>query len=183
MSALSPDEPAQPTQQTGLNQAGNPASKTANEDAAARTTDSSATTEQRTTNDVPSTHDGDARPSALGSGDTGPLKERDISKSDQHPYSKNSELDGEQMRAPGEGEVAEAVKGGGGGGHKGQGDLMDDMDRKKQEHDAELKRRGERTGKEIEEEESEDWTNRNADVGEALAGRGTKIVLAPEGTS
>lgn len=183
MSAMSPDEPAQPTQQTGLNQPGNPASKTGAEASTANTADNAPETERRTSHDVPSTHDGDARPSALGAGDTGPLKERDISKSDQHPYSKNSELDGEQMRAPGEGEVADAVKGGGGGGHLGEGDLVSDMDRKAREHDAELKRRGERTGKEIDEEEHEDWTNRSADVGEALGGRGTKVVLAPEGTS
>lgn len=180
MSALNPDEPAQPSQQTGLNQPGNPASKTTNEVETAQTSDNAPETDRRTSHDVPSTHDGAARPSALGAGDTGPLKERDISKSDQHPYSK-SELDGEQMRASGEGEVAEAVKKGGGGGHKDQGDLMSDIDRKSKEHEMELKRRGERTGKEIEEEESEDWTDKSANVEEALSGRETKVVLAPEG--
>lgn len=182
MSALNPSEPAQPPQQSGLNQPGNPASKTTNEAQTAQTSDRAPETDRRTSHDVPSTHEGAAQPSALGAGETGPLKERDISKSDQHPYSK-SELDGEQMRAPGEGEVSEAVKSGGGGGHLGQGDLMDDMDRKSREHEEELKRRGERTGKEIEEEEHEDWTNKSADVGEALAGRDTKVVLAPEGAS
>lgn len=182
MSALNPSEPAQPSQQTGLNQPANPASKTTSEAQTAQKSDSAPETDRRTSHDVPSTHDGAPQTSALGAGDTGPLKERDISKSDQHPYSK-SELEGEQMRAPGEGEVAEAVKSGGGGGHLGQGDLMDDMDRKSREHDMELKRRGERTGKEIEEEESEDWTNKSANVGEALAGRETKVVLAPEGAS
>lgn len=180
MSALNPNEPAQPSQQTGLNQPGNPASKTTTEERTARTSESGPETDRRTSRDVPSTHDGAAQPSALAAGDTGPLKERDISKSDQHPYSK-SELDGEQMRAPGEGEVAEAVKSGGGGGHSGQDDLLGDMDRKSEEHEEELKRRGERTGKEIEEENNEDWTNKSANVAEALSGRETKVVLAPEG--
>jgi hypothetical protein len=183
MSSLDPNEPAQPPQQSGLNQAGNPASKTGAEQQSAQSADNAPETDRRTGHDVPSTHSGDAQPSALGAGDTGPLKERDISKSDAHPYSENSNLEGEQMRAPGEGDVAEAVKSGGGGGHLGQGDLMSDMDRKAREHDEELRRRGERTGKEIEEEENEDWTNKSADVGEALGGRDTKVVLAPEGTS
>lgn len=182
MSSLDPNEPAQPAQQSGLNQAGNPASKTGAEQQSAQTTDNAPQTDSRTSNDVPSTHGGAPQPSALGAGDTGPLKERDISKSDEHPYSENPNLEGEQMRMAGEGEVAEAVQSGGGGGHKGQGDLMSDMDRKAREHDDELRRRGERTGKEIEEEEHEDWTNKSADVGEALGGRDTKVVLAPEGT-
>ena len=118
----------------------------------------------------------------MGYGDTGPLKERDISRSDAHPYSDQGNLEGEQMRAPGEGEVAEAVRRGGGGGHAEEGELASDMERKKMEHDEELKKRGERTMEEIEEEEKEDWTGRrgDVDVGEALGGRGNKVVLAPE---
>jgi hypothetical protein len=86
------------------------------------------------------------------------------------------------MRAPGEGDVSDAVKSGGGGGHAEEGDLAGDMDRKKREHDEELKKRGERTVEEIEDEEQEDWTGRrgDVDVGEALGGRGNKVVLAPE---
>lgn len=182
MSNLDPSGPSQPTMQTGLNQSNNPADKTAAEGQAARTTDQSAPVDQRSKNDVPSTHDGAAQPSALGSGETGPLKENDLSRSDAaHPYSEDGNLEGEQMRAPGEGDVAQAVRSGGGGGHAQEGDLLSDIDRKAKEHDAELKRRGERTGKEIEEEEKEDWTNKRADVGEALAG--STVVLAPEGAS
>ncbi|KPI43198.1 uncharacterized protein AB675_6668 [Cyphellophora attinorum] len=173
MSGLDPSGPSQPTQQQGLNQAGNPADKTSAE----------GRQHKQATSDVPSTHDGEARPSALGAGDTGALKEKDISRSDAHPYSKDGNLEGEQMRAPGEGDVAEAVRSGGGGGHLGQEDLMSDMDRKAKDHELELKKRGERTGKEIEEEEKEDWTNKRADVGEALAATGTPVVLAPEGAS
>jgi hypothetical protein len=183
MSGLDPSGPSQPTQQQGLNQSGNPADKTAAEGHAAQTSDQSAKVDSRSKGDVPSTHDGEARPSALGAGDTGALKEKDISRSDAHPYSEDGNLEGEQMRAPGEGDVAEAVRTGGGGGHLGQGDLMSDMDRKAKEHEEELRKRGERTGKEIEEEEKEDWTNKRADVGEALAATGTPVVLAPEGAS
>ena len=84
------------------------------------------------------------------------------------------------MRAPGEGEVAEAVKRGGGGGHEDAPELGSDMERKREEHDAELKARGERTMEEIEQEEKEDWTGKSADVGEALGGRDVKVVLAAE---
>ena len=179
---LDPSGPSQPTMQTGLNQPNNPADKTSAEGQSSQQTDQSAPVDHRKAHDVPSTHDGAARPSALGAGDTGPLKFNDMSKSDEaHPYSKDGNLEGEQMRAPGEGEVAEAVRKGGGGGHAEEGDLMSDIDRKAEEHAAELKKRGERTGEEIEAEEKEDWTDKRADVAEALAG--SKVVLAPEGAS
>jgi hypothetical protein len=183
MSGLDPSGPSQPTQQTGLNQPGNPASKTDAENKTAQTSDNAPTIDRRTEHDVPSTHNEDARPSALGAGDSGPLKVNDVSKSDQHPYGKNPELEGEQMAVLGEGEVAQAVRSGGGGGHKGEADLLENIDQKAKDHEAELKRRGERTGKEIEAEESEDWTGKKADIGEALGGRGAAVVLAPEGAS
>lgn len=117
----------------------------------------------------------------MAKGDRGPLKEKDISGSDDaHPYSKQPNLEGEQMRAPGEGEVADAVRTGGGGGHAGEPSITGDLDAKKKEHEEELHARGQRTGAEIEEEEKEDWTDKKADVAEALSGRGTKIVLAAE---
>lgn len=166
MSGLEPQHPSQPSRQTGLNQASNPASK---EDVASQQ------------------HTLAPEPSALASGDTGPLGERDVSASDAaHPFSsEDSNLEGEQMRAPGEGEIAQAVRqggggGGGGGGHAQEPSLTADLERKAKEHEAELHRRGERTEKEIEEEENEDWTGKKADVGEALAGREVKVVLAAE---
>lgn len=117
----------------------------------------------------------------MAKGDRGPLTEKDLSGSDQaHPYSKQPNLDGEQMRAPGEGDVAEAVKSSGGGGHAGEPSITGNLDAKKEAHEQELHARGQRTGAEIEEEEKEDWTDKKADVAEALSGRGTKIVLAAE---
>jgi len=106
--------------------------------------------------------------------------EKDVGQSDSHPYSDKPNMEGEQMRAPGEGDVADAVKTGGGGGHLGQESLTQNLGAKTEAHKEELHARGQRTGAEIEEEEKEDWTGKKADVGEALAGRGNKVVLAPE---
>ncbi|KAK4942188.1 hypothetical protein LTR10_018080 [Elasticomyces elasticus] len=179
MSALDPSAPSQPTQQTGLNQAGNPASKTSTEQA---------TSKDSSEGDVPSQHGEAAKPSAMGAGERGPLTEKLIPESDAQHYNPNSELDGEQMRMPGEGDVAKAVRSGGGGGHAGEDSLTSDLDRQGAEHDAELHKRGERTGKEIEEEEKEDWTGKKADIASALGGGREsieesdrpKVVLAPE---
>lgn len=184
MSDLDPQAPSQPTQQTGLNQASNPASKTETEDSTSQQPTSQTKIDHRSQYDVPSTHISEATGSSLGRGDTGPLKEKDLGESDSQNYGdpNKANLEGEQMRAPGEGEVADAVRQGGGGGHKGQEDLGADMDRKKEEHDQALKARGMRTSEEIEAEEKEDWTGKkgDVDVGEALGGRDTKVVLAPE---
>lgn len=178
---MNPSEPSQPTQQTGLNQAYNPADKTSAEQSRAQDPSSTANApvERRTQQDIPSQHDEKPQSTSLGYGDTGPLKQMDTSESDKMNYS-SSELDGEQMRAPGEGDVARAVQGDGGGGYGTEGSLTADMNRKAAEHKEALHERGERTGAEIEAEEREDWTGRKADIGEALGGRDTKIVLAAE---
>jgi len=188
MSDLDPQAPSQPTQQTGLNQAQNPASKTSTEQTASQQTSDSKIVDRRTSHDVPSQHGDAAKPGALGSGERGPLTEQAIPESDKQNYAEDSNLEGEQMRMAGEGDVAAAVRSGGGGGHAEESSLTQDVDRKAEEHAQELHRRGERTGKEIEEEESEDWTGKKADIASALEdGRGArdepqrpKIVLAPE---
>ncbi|KIW41046.1 uncharacterized protein PV06_06643 [Exophiala oligosperma] len=192
MSALDPSAPSQPTQQTGLNQAGNPASKTTAEQATSRADTSNGKDariiDHRESHDVPSQHSGAAHPGARGSGARGPLTENLIPESDAQNYSQNSELEGEQMRMAGEGDVARAVRRGGGGGHAGEESLTADVDRKQAEHEAELHKRGERTGKEIEEEGNEDWTGKKADVASALVGgreridegERPKVVLAAE---
>jgi hypothetical protein len=173
MSALSPEAPSQPTQQTGLNQAYNPASKTTEEESTSKDTTSaqSQTIDRRQPHDVPQSHNATANPTSMAAGERGPLTERSIPASDAQNYSKgDSELDGEQMRAPGEGDVARAVSSGGFGGHGEEPSLTENVDKKAAEHEAELHKRGERTGKEIEEEEKEDWTGKKADIASALHG-------------
>jgi len=166
----------------GLNQPQNAASKTTQETSTSKDESSlgSETIDHREQHDVPSQHGEAATGSALGRGDTGSLKEKDVGQSDAQLYSKDGNLEGEQMRAPGEGDVADAVKSGGGGGHAGEESITKNLDAKAEAHKEELHARGQRTGAEIEEEEKEDWTGKKADVGEALAGRGNKVVLAPE---
>jgi hypothetical protein len=172
MSALDPTGPSQPGQQTGLSQSHNPASKTTKEETTAHDTTKSFSSEpidHRSAHDVPSQHGDAAKPSALGAGDTGPLKEKQIPESDAQNYSKgDSNLEGEQMRMPGEGEVARAVRSGGGGGHAEEGSLTGDITRQEKEHAQALHERGERTGKEMEEEGEEDWTGKKADIAQAL---------------
>lgn len=192
MSALDPTAPSQPSQQVGLDQSRNPASKTSAEEAASRDTSSlqSRTIDHRQPHDVPQQHGSAPNYGAMGSGERGPLTEKYIPESDAQNYSQgDSQLDGEQMRAPGEGDVAHAVRTGGGGGHGEEASLTQNIDRKAADHEAELHRRGERTGKEIEEEEREDWTGKKADVAAALIegreGRDAEaprpaIILAPE---
>ncbi|OAL31244.1 hypothetical protein AYO20_08299 [Fonsecaea nubica] len=171
MSNLDPHAPSQPSQQTGLNQGQNPASKTAQEQTTAQDTSSnqSKTVDRRSAHDVPSEHGEVAKPGALGSGERGPLTEKRIPESDAQNYSKgDSNLEGEQMRMPGEGDVARAVRTGGGGGYGEEESLTQNIDKMAAEHERELHRRGERTGKEIEEEAQEDWTGKKADIASAL---------------
>lgn len=187
MSAIDPTGPSQPGQQTGLNQSQNPTSKTDKEETTAQDTSKSSSStiiDHRSPHDVPSQHDEAAKPSALGAGDSGPLKEKQIPESDSQNYSKgDSNLEGEQMRMAGEGEVARAVRSGGGGGHAEEGSLTGDIHRQEKEHAQALHDRGERTGKELEEEENEDWTGKKADVAEALGQEDHQrppVVLAAE---
>ena len=86
------------------------------------------------------------------------------------------------MRAPGEGDVADAVKGTSRGSGGEEHSLTSNIDRKAAEHKAALHERGQRTGKEIEAEEKEDWTGKknSVDLGEALGGRGIAVVTAAE---
>ncbi|EXJ81871.1 hypothetical protein A1O1_07936 [Capronia coronata CBS 617.96] len=185
-SSLDPTGPSQPTEQAGLNQAQNPASKTSAEESTSHdpANKSDKIIDRRTSHDVPSQHGEAAHPGARGSGERGPLTEKLIPESDAQNYSEgDSNLDGEQMRMPGEGDVAEAVRSGGGGGHGEEQSLTEDVGKKQAEHERELHKRGERTGREIEEEEKEDWTGRKADIATALGDgrdRSPKVVLAPE---
>jgi hypothetical protein len=190
-SALDPSVPSQPNQQVSLEQPTNPASKTAEEQAIAQDTSqaSEPPIDHRSQHDVPSSHGAEATSSSLGQGDTGALKQKDLPESDAQNYSEDPSTEGEQMRAPGEGDVADAVMRGGGktgGGKTGGGgeqeSLVQNMEAKTQAHKQALHERRERTGAEIEEEKKEDWTGKknSVDLGRALGGRGIAVVEAPE---
>ena len=187
---MDPSAPSQPKSQSGLDQSQNPTSKTSAEEGKAQDPSSVAQPpiDHRSNHDVPSTHTSDATASSLGRGDDTdtPLKEKPIPESDSQNYSDNPSLEGEQMRMPGEGDVAQAVTGQGPGGKTGGGgeeeSLTQNMDAKAEAHKQALHERGERTGAEIEEEEKEDWTGKknSVDLGQALGGRGIAVVAAPE---
>lgn len=119
---MDPQGPSQPSQQTSYNQPSNPSAKTTTEHTDSHDSSSSSAPpiDHRQPHDVPSTHSTAATATSLGRGETGTLLERDVSGSDAQNYSK-SELEGEQMRAPGEGEVASAVTEKKFGGHGEEG--------------------------------------------------------------
>jgi len=128
---MDPKAPAQPKLDTAYDTAGNPAERTSHEQskaAAKESTNTGATAEDRGQGDipVPSTHDDRATPSSLGigarnaSGDKG-----------ENVGPGASNLDGEQMRAPGEGDVYKKQFSKSGFGE--QEDLAGDLDRKKAE--------------------------------------------------
>jgi hypothetical protein len=89
----------------------------------------------------------------------------------------SSELDGEQMAAPGEGEIARAQQDKTGFGE--QADLSSNLEGKRAEQEEMRKEvRGEA---EAGGEGEGDWGNRaNVDVEEALGGRGVPVIVAVE---
>jgi hypothetical protein len=184
--ALDPSAPSQPNQQASRDQSKNPASKTSEEESKAQDPSHTAQPpiDHRTQHDVPSSHSEEARGSSLGRGETGALTQNKIPESDAQNYSKDPNQEGEQMRAPGEGDVADAVVRGrgktGGGGEEES--LVQNMEAKTEAHKQALHERGKRTGAEIQEEEKEDWTGKknSVDLGQALGGRGMAVVEAPE---
>jgi hypothetical protein len=179
---MDPSAPSQPNQQTSLQQPKNPVFKTFEEQTKAQGTSSTSQPpiDHRSQHDIPSTNGEEATSSSLGHGDTGSLKEKDIPAQN---YSNEPSTEGEQMRTPGEGDVANAVMSGtgktGGGDQKS---LVENIDAKTEAHKQALHERGERTRAEIEKEKNEDWTGRknNVDLGRALGGRGMAVVEAPE---
>lgn len=188
---MDPSGPSQPGIDTAYNQKGNPSSKEPAENKIASEPNNAAEIDSRGPSDerVPSTNDSDARPSALGAGDTGDLVEKDIGQSKTQNFGPSDpNLEGEQMRAPGEGDVADAQsteRKEGMGIAGSQGDLAGDMDRKKEQHMEALKEEGKslpRTAGGDEVPEEENWTGRkgNVNLSEALGNRGTAVVLAAE---
>lgn len=201
---MDPQESSQPSQQTGVEQSNNPAEQTSAERNVADndTSKNDPTIETRTVPSQRSEEDSNPTNTSLGYGDQGPLKERDISESNKQNYNEHGNLEGEQMRAPGEGDVADAVQGKGDNARTGhaEGDsITENLGAKTDAHEDELHRRGKRTGKEIEEEEGEDWTGMRGkvDLNKALGRdskdgevtgvgeteRGTGVVLAAETVS
>lgn len=124
---MDPSQPSQPPQSAAYTTDGNPAETVPSEDRAAQAQSqqnaNAAVTDQR----VPSTHSGDPVPSSLGRGvrGAGPGEE---SKGYTQEDFESQDLEGQQMRAPGEGEVATAV-GGKPGASGGEGDFASDLDR------------------------------------------------------
>jgi hypothetical protein len=180
--ALDPAAPSQPDQQVSLDQSQNPASKTTEEQTQACDPSSTAQApiDHRTPHDVPSSHGQAATSSSLGRGHTGALQQKAIPESDAQNYSADPDKEGEQMRALGEGDVADAVVRKAGGGRE-QESLGQNMEAKTEAHRQALHEKGERTGAEIE-GEKEDWTGKknSVDLGQALGGRGIAVVEAPE---
>ncbi|KAL8699974.1 MAG: hypothetical protein Q9201_005698 [Fulgogasparrea decipioides] len=138
---MDPSGPSQPPLNTAYNQPSNPASQTDYEKQKSSSTSASIqrshpTVDQRERGDVPvpSNHDEAAKPSSLGygyrdnSGDAGESKGPPV-----------SDLTGEQMRAPGEGDVASAQDSKHGFGE--QPDLASDLERKKAEQQERLEER------------------------------------------
>jgi len=126
---------SQPTQDQVYTTPGNPSTKNPSEAAqtSANANDPSEEVDQR----IPEkqTSGSQATASSLGRGIHGaPAGEEGKGKSDED-VGRHNELDGEQMAAPGEGKVADAVAGRGGDGNVGgeQVDLASDLDRKKAE--------------------------------------------------
>ncbi|KAI0165692.1 hypothetical protein GGR57DRAFT_448382 [Xylariaceae sp. FL1272] len=128
---MDPSGPAQPPQNAAYKTEGNAATSNPVEQQASHQHSHGGTVEER----VPSKQSSgiqDATPSSLGRGVHGapPGEERTGHTLEQ--FGRHQELEGEQMRAPGEGDVANAVeqKPGASGA---QPDLAADLDRKKQE--------------------------------------------------
>jgi hypothetical protein len=133
---------------------------------------------------MPSTNGEEATVSSLGHGDTDSLKEKDTPGPDAQNHPDDPNMEGEQMRAPGEGDVTNSVMGGTGktGGGGDQESLVENIDAKTEAHRQALHEKGERTRAEIEKENNEDWTGKKSsvDLGRALGGRGMAVVEAPE---
>lgn len=157
---LDPSGPAQPPLDDVYQTSGNAASKEPYEQRKAAQTDNSAPTDTR----IPSTQGTfeDATPSSLGRGVRGAGAGEEKYGRDHEDVGRHKELDADQMAAPGEGKIADAVgvSGGGTSGRSGQQeDFVSDLDRKKAEQQPMR-------------EEIEAEREKNVDVGGILGQRG-----------
>ncbi|KAI1102769.1 hypothetical protein F4804DRAFT_333927 [Jackrogersella minutella] len=128
---MDPSGPAQPPKETAYKTQGNPTTSSLPEQRSARHHTHGKPVEERVPPAKSSSQD-DATPSSLGYGIHGAPAGQERYGRTQEQVGRSRELDGDQMRAPGEGEVASAVerKSGAGGS---QPDLAGDLDRKKEE--------------------------------------------------
>ncbi|KAI0478529.1 hypothetical protein GGR56DRAFT_672552 [Xylariaceae sp. FL0804] len=134
---MDPSGPAQPPLDTAYTTAGNPATGNPAEQQAARQQQPSGrTVAERGPASQPSGGIEDATPSSLGQGVRAgaPAGEERLGRSEEQ-VGRHRELEGEQMRAPGEGDVASAVESKP-GASGAEPDLASDLDRKKQEQAA-----------------------------------------------
>ncbi|KAF2756709.1 hypothetical protein EJ05DRAFT_74313 [Pseudovirgaria hyperparasitica] len=134
--ALDPSGSSQPTLDQAYSTSGNPATTSKSEDSHAAHQKSAANestvTEERDAHDQPR---GNPTSSSLGRGIHGaPAGEEKYGRTEED-VGRHNELDGEQMSAPGEGRVRDAVVGNakGKGGSGEQIDLASGLDRKKAE--------------------------------------------------
>ncbi|KAF2622744.1 hypothetical protein BU25DRAFT_377155 [Macroventuria anomochaeta] len=138
MSALSPTGPSQPTQNQAYETPGNPVSANPTEKATQgfNASDNSASVDQRIPQKQASDAAGDRNAKfEEGAGVHGAPAGEERKGLSQEDVGRHKELDGQQMAAPGEGRVADAVaqggKGMGGGGSEPS--FTSDLDRKKAE--------------------------------------------------
>ncbi|KAI1762069.1 hypothetical protein GGR53DRAFT_468674 [Hypoxylon sp. FL1150] len=139
---MDPSGPAQPPKQSAYETQGNPVSSKPSELQQQRQHEhkhaqGGRSVEQRSPADTQSQSSGigEALPSSLGYGIRGaPAGEERFGRT-QEEVGRGQELEGEQMRAPGEGDVASAVERKPGASGE-QPDLASDLDRKKEEQAA-----------------------------------------------
>ncbi|KAI4124315.1 MAG: hypothetical protein LQ338_004856 [Usnochroma carphineum] len=172
---MDPSGPSQPTLNAAYDQPSNPASQSDYEQRESTSTSASIqrsapTVERRERGDVPvpSSHEGGPTPSSLGYGARD--SSGDAGESMGGPV---SSLEGEQLRPPGEGDVASAQDSKGGFGE--QADLASDLDRKKEEQRERLNDRygGGSSGK---------GGPGGVDVQSAIGGGGKGVVGASQGS-
>lgn len=129
MSALDPSGPSGPSTSAAYTTSSNPTTKTPSEKLQSHTTDDTPATDTR----IPAKQATDAQGLANAKFEEGkgvhgaPAGEEAKGLTEEH-VGRHKELDGEQMAAPGEGRVADAVRGASGGGGE-QPDLAADLDR------------------------------------------------------
>jgi hypothetical protein len=138
MSALDPSGPAQPSQndayETRENPVGKEPAEKAQGDANRASVNAGGGTEKRIPSEQSSSTD-DATSTSLGWGVRGAPPGEEAKGYTQGDVGRNQDLDAQQMAAPGEGDVYEAVEGKGGksGASGGEQGMEQDLDRKKAE--------------------------------------------------